>query len=323
MRPFTYEQSSAEAETSAQHFATSKYLAGGTTLIDLMKLDVERPQRIVDINAQHEGLDRIERNGDGLRLGALVRMSDAAADRVVAAQYPVIAQSLLLAASQQIRNMASLGGNVLQRTRCAYFRDVSYAQCNKRNPGSGCAARDGINRQHAVLGTTEDCISAYPGDFAQALMALDALVDTDQRTFPFAKLHKTASDPASETILQPGEMIRSFIIPPGNYKRSLYLKIRDRESYQFALTSAAVVLEGNGNAISKARIALGGVAYHPWRAREAEAELEGKTLNEESAARAAEIAFRNAQGHEYNAFKIDLGKQTLIRALMEAKDLEA
>lgn len=317
MRPFVYLDTA-----SREQFAKTKFLAGGTTLVDLMKLDVERPEHVIDINRATQGLDRIEAGGDGLRLGALVTMAEAAEHPEIKSRYPVIAQSLMLAASQQIRAMASLGGNVLQRTRCPYFRDVSYSACNKRNPGSGCAAMGGVNRQHAVLGTSDACIATYPGDFAQALMALDAWVETDKRRLPFSELHRPADEPHIENILQPGELIRFLIVPAGDFRRSLYLKIRDRESYQFALTSAAIALNLDGDQVSDARIALGGVAYRPWRAREAEAELNGKALDETLAARAAEAAFAGARGYEHNAFKIETGKQTLIRALLAAKALE-
>jgi xanthine dehydrogenase YagS FAD-binding subunit len=289
-----------------------------------MKLDVEKPERIVDLNraALPAGMDRIEAGPSGLRFGALVSMADAAEHPDVKGRYPVIAQSLALAASQQIRNMASLGGNLLQRTRCPYFRDVSYEACNKRAPGSGCAAREGVNRQHAVLGTSEACIAAYPGDFAQAMIALDAVVETDRRRFPFAELHRSSAEPHIETSLQPGEMIRFLTVPAGDFRRSLYLKIRDRESYAFALSSAAVALDLDGGRVRDARIALGGVAYRPWRASAAEAALKGQALDEASAAKAADAAFAEAKGFEHNAFKIETGKQTLIRALLQARALE-
>ena len=317
MEPFVYSTARSKiADPSA------KFLAGGTTLVDLMKLNVEKPERVIDIKQSSEGLDKIEAGANGLRLGALVTMAEASEDGGVKARYPVIAQSLMLAASQQIRNMASLGGNMLQRTRCTYFRDVSYGECNKRIPGSGCAALNGVNRQHAVLGTSEACISAYPGDFAQALIALDAEIETDKRKFAFAGLHRPVDEPHIETILEPGEMIRFIRIPAGDFRRSLYLKIRDRESYQFALTSAAVVLGADGKDAGDVRIALGGVAYKPWRAKAAEAELKGKPLDETSARRAADAAFAGAKGYEFNAFKIETGKQTLIRALLQAKALE-
>jgi xanthine dehydrogenase YagS FAD-binding subunit len=255
-------------------------------------------------------------------------MSDAADHPDIKRNFPVVAQSLQLAASAQIRNMASLGGNVLQRTRCTYFRDASYTQCNKRRPGSGCAALDGVNRQHAVLGTSKHCIATYPGDFAQALMALDAVVEVSgpngNRKLAFAKLHqRPGATPHVETTLTPGELITAFRVPTTPFaRRSLFLKIRDRQSYEFALASAAVALDLDGKVIKQARIALGGVATVPWRAREAEARLSGRTLDAQTAGEAADAAFAGAQGHQHNAFKIELGRRTLIRALHQAAALE-
>jgi xanthine dehydrogenase YagS FAD-binding subunit len=332
MRPFQFTRvddtpSAIFAHVRAEESA--EYLAGGTTLIDLMKLDVMRPSHVVDINnLQKAGFGQIEIGPQGLRLGALVRMSAAADHPDIRENYPVIAQSLQLAASAQIRNMASLGGNVLQRTRCTYFRDVSYANCNKRNPGSGCAALEGINRPHAVLGTSDQCIATYPGDFAQALMALDAQVEImgpkGTREITFAALHRQpSSTPHIETTLAPGELITSFRIPATPFaRRSVYLKIRDRESYEFALASAAVALDMDGETIREARIALGGVATVPWRAREAEARLRGQRLDDGATAAAADAAFAQAKPHEHNAFKIELGKRTLTRALNQAAALE-
>jgi xanthine dehydrogenase YagS FAD-binding subunit len=315
MRPFSF------ADRPASD-GKSKYLAGGTTLVDLMKLDVERPEQLIDINDGERALRRIASDEKELRLGALVRMSEAADNDTIRKNYPVIAQSLMLAASAQIRNMASLGGNVLQRTRCPYFRDVSYAECNKRDPGSGCAAREGQNRLHAVLGTSDQCVASYPGDFAQALIALDAKVETDRRTFDFADLHTDADKPEQENILKRGELIRALIVPAGNFRRSLYRKIRDRESYQFAVTSAAVVLDLDGERVRTARIALGGVAYKPWRATKAEEMLEGQQLTEEIALKAGAAAFAGAKPLEHNGFKVKLGQETIARALLDAKALE-
>jgi xanthine dehydrogenase YagS FAD-binding subunit len=240
----------------------------------------------------------------------------------------VVAQALELAASPQLRNMASLGGNVLQRTRCPYFRDVSWRACNKREPGSGCAAREGFNRMHAVLGVSDACIAAYPGDFAQALSALDAAVETigpkGRRTLPFAELHRAPGDrPDLETTLEPGELIAGFVLPAAPWtRRSLYLKVRDRESYAFAMASAAVALDLDGETVREARIALGGVAAVPWRAREAEAALAGQRLDEAAAQAAAQAAFADARKFEHNAFKVPLGERTLVRALLAAAELE-
>ena len=294
-----------------------------------MKLDVLRPEHIIDINPlASSNYGRIEHTQHGLRLGALVRMADAAEHADIKRQYPVVAQSLQLAASQQIRNMASLGGNVLQRTRCTYFRDVSYAACNKRNSGSGCAAMGGVNRMHAVLGTSDQCIATYPGDFAQALIALDAAVEitgpNGTRTIPFTNLHRKPGDtPDKETNLRSDEMITSFLIPAAPWtRRSLYLKVRDRQSYEFAVASAAVVLDLADGSARNVRIALGGVATVPWRATEAEEMLRGRPFNVQTVQAAADAAFAGAKGYGRNDFKIALGKRTLERALQQAAALE-
>lgn len=342
MRPFAYTRvDSVEAAIHAQTatempaniaatvHAPSQYVAGGTTLIDLMKLDVMRPQAVTDINAlSATPSGEIKIGPRGLHLGALVRMSEAADNADVRKNYPVIAQALELAASPQIRNMASLGGNVLQRTRCTYFRDTSYTACNKRQPGSGCSALDGINRMHAILGVSDHCIASYAGDFAQALIALDAEVELagpkGSRRIPFAKLHRPLGEtPHIETTLQSGELILAFMIPAASWaRRSLYLKIRDRESYEFALASAAVALDLDGNTVRQSRIALGGVSALPWRAQEAEQKLTGRKIDEANLNDAAETAFAQAKPREHNAFKVQLGKLTLIRALRQAASME-
>ncbi|UWU91273.1 xanthine dehydrogenase family protein subunit M [Bradyrhizobium sp. CB1015] len=337
MRPFSYQRASdpdmavqalsaAAAANDPLTKAAAQPLAGGTTLIDLMKLDVMRPTAIVDINPLAQAWSAIEPGGDGLRLGALAKMSDVAARAEIQRSYPVIADSLKLAASAQLRNMATLGGNVMQRTRCNYFRDVSYENCNKRNPGSGCAAMDGVNRMHAVLGTSDQCIATYPGDFAQALIALDAMVEitgkAGTRSMPFAQLHKAPGNtPDIETALQPGELISAFSIS-GRWPRSLYLKTRDRQSYEFALSSAAIALDVQDGTIRDARVALGGVATVPWRAREAEALLKGQRFDEALARRVAEAAFADARGRRHNSFKIALGKRVVARALQQAVTME-
>jgi xanthine dehydrogenase YagS FAD-binding subunit len=330
MRPFVFEQvSDLGAAVVAARGGEASYLAGGTTLLDLMKLDVMRPRKVIDINALDATHGDIASAGDGLRLGALVRMADAAAHPIVRRDFPVIADALRLAASAQLRNMASLGGNVLQRTRCEYFRDVSWDACNKRDPGSGCAALDGVNRKHAVLGTSQHCIATYAGDFAQALIALDATVRIARpsggtRYLAFADLHRAPGDtPHIETALMPGELIVEFFVPAGAWtRRSLYLKIRDRESYEFALAAAAVALELDGARIVSARIALGGVATTPWRSREAEAALIGATLTEATAVTAARAAFAGAVARTHNGYKIELGRRTLVRALLQAQAME-
>ncbi|QYE35117.1 xanthine dehydrogenase family protein subunit M [Polymorphobacter sp. PAMC 29334] len=337
MRPFMYSLATdapeavrqATVPADAHVRAPVQLMGGGTTLLDLMKLDVMRPDAVIDITPLATArYGNIEASATELRLGALVRMSDAAEDHAVVTDYPVIAQSLGLAASQQLRNMARLGGNALQRTRCSYFRDPSYEQCNKRNPGSGCAAIDGFNRLHAVLGTSEHCIASYPGDFAQALIALDATVEVlgagGARSIRFADLHRLpGSTPHIETSLAPGEMITAYVVPAGPWtRRSAYIKVRDRESYAFALASVAVALDMDGTMVRSARIALGGVATVPWRAAEAEALLAGKPLDEAAAHKAADAAFAGAKTHEHNAYKVPLGKATLVRALLTTQAME-
>jgi xanthine dehydrogenase YagS FAD-binding subunit len=337
MRPFAYQRamdpasalqalSAAAASNNALTEAEVQPLAGGTTLIDLMKLNVMRPARLVDINPLATSWSAINLDGGNLRLGALARMSDVAANADVQHDYPVIADALKLAASAQLRNMATLGGNVLQRTRCSYFRDVSYTNCNKRNPGSGCAALDGFNRNHAVLGTSEQCIATYPGDLAQALIALDASVEitakSGLRTMPFAQLHRAPGNtPQLETTLAPGELISAFTIS-GRWPRSVYLKARDRQSYEFALASAAVALDVQNGVVQDARVALGGVATLPWRAREAEALLKAQKFDDALAQRAAEAAFADARGRQHNTYKIALGKRVVARALHQAVAME-
>ena len=310
--------------------AVAQYMAGGTNLLDLMKLDVMRPERVVNITALRREHSAIEADASGLRLGALVRMSEAADHPVIRQDYPVLAQSLSKAASPQLRNMATLAGNVLQRTRCNYFRDRSWSACNKRDPESGCAAMEGCNRRLAVLGVSEQCIANYPGDFANALAALGAEVELRDakggtRILPFEELHRLPGDtPHLETNLQAGELITGFRVPAGPWtRRSLYLKIRDRESYDFALASAAVALDLTADGtVTTARIGIGGLVAKPWCSREAEAALQGKVLDEHSARRAAEIAFANAIVHSETGFKPELGRRTLVRALLEAARLE-
>ena len=308
--------------------ARAQFIAGGTTILDLMKLDVARPEILIDIT-RFEDLSEIETRPGGLRLGALARMEDVARHPLVTRPYPVIAQSLNLAASAQLRNMARIGGNVLQRTRCTYFRDTSWSACNKRVPGSGCAAMGGFNRPHAVLGTSDHCIATYPGDFAQALIALDATIEIrrgpDRREIAFADLHRLpGSRPDIETSLAPDEMIAAFIVPTTEWaRRSRFVKVRDRQSYEFALASAAVALDtAQDGLVNEARIALGGVATVPWRSRDAESFLAKRRLNREVAKQAAEIAFRDADPRKYNAFKVSLGRRTLERALIETASIE-
>ena len=336
MRPFDYEAPNeavaavalASVPASAHTTAAVQYKGGGTTLVDLMKLDVMQPITVVDITAiRDEAMQRIVRTDKELRIGSLVSMAKLQTDSAVVRDYPLLTDSLWQAASQQLRNMARLGGNVLQRTRCSYFRDTSYDQCNKRAPGSGCAALDGANRGHAVLGASDQCIALYPGDWAIALVAVDAQVEilgrSGKRTIAFADLHRLpGTTPHIETSLMPGELITAFIVPGGPRRRSLYRKVRDRESYAFANASAAVALDLDGDTIRDVRIGLGGVATIPWRAHRAEGLLRGRALTEASATAAAEAEFAGAQVREHNGYKVALGKATMVRALLDAQAME-
>jgi xanthine dehydrogenase YagS FAD-binding subunit len=339
MHLFTYQRagdlmeavSGAQAASSDRrppNEADSQFIAGGTNMTDYMKLGVVQPETLIDINGlATEGLGEIRTSASGIRFGALARMSEAASNQVIRRDYPVIADTLTLAASQQIRNMASLAGNILQRTRCDYFRETSWP-CNKREPGSGCSALEGVNREHAILGVSDACIATYHGDFAQSLIALDATVrtisDGGAKTIAFGDLHRMpGATPNIETALQAGELITHIEVPAGPHtRRSRYVKIRDRQSYQFALASAAIALDLEGDRVRDVRIALGGVATVPWRARDAENELRGKPLDENAAIRAADIAFNDAKPREHNKFKVELGKQTLVRALIETRDMQ-
>ena len=338
MRPFVYERADdaraalrmaapGPAAKLPPTAAPAQFIAGGTQMLDLMKLDTMQPATLVDINGLSAEHAKIEAGPAGLRLGALVRMSDLAAHPAVQRDYPVIAQTMSLAASAQLRQMATLAGNMLQRTRCQYFRDPSWAACNKRVPGSGCAALDGVNRGHAVLGVGEKCIADYGGDFGQALVALGATVQTVRdgggRTIPFEQLHTGPDDPHRETVLLPGELITGITVPAGPWtRRSVYVKVRDRESYAYGLATAAVALDVRSGVVNEARIGLGAVSYKPLRPHAAEAFLRGKKLDEATAAAAAGIAFQGAQPRRDNAYKVELGQRTLVRALMQAGAME-
>ena len=333
MRPFDYIHADTLAKAArlgtgtaqGQTDAATQFLAGGTTLIDLMKLDVLRPQRVVDLGHSHDANARISVDAHELRVGAFAKMAAVGRHAEVLTHCPALAQSLQLAASAQLRNMATLGGNVLQRTRCSYYRDPSWSACNKRTPGSGCAALGGFNRNHAVLGVDDSCIAQYPGDLAVVLSALDAQVDLagprGARTIRFATLHVPAQGrPHIETTLQEGEIITQFRIPVGAVsRRSVYVKVRDRASYEFAIASAAVGLDLDGDTVRQARIGLGGMAYTPWRSAEAERALVGKTLTEANAEAAAVAALAGAKTHGFNDYKPELARRTLVRALLEAK----
>ncbi len=330
MRPFVYDHAYGIPDAlRAGADAGAQYLAGGTVLLDLMKLDVMRPEALVAISDLRRELGGVVLDEDGLHLGALARMAEVADHPDVVRNYPVLAQSLHLAASPQLRNMASLAGTVLQRTRCSYFRDTGWDACNKRVPGSGCAAIGGVNRHLAVLGVSEHCIAHYPGDLATALVALGATVDLrgedGTRSLPLEELHRLPGDtPHVETVLRPGELITAFHVPAAPWmRRSLYLKVRDRESYAFALASAAVALDLQDGMVAQVRIGLGGVATKPWRSHAAEAALTGRRFDEGAAEAAATEAFRDAVVHGENRFKPELGRRTLVRALLDAAALES
>ncbi len=305
--------------------ADARYIAGGTTLYDLMKLDIERPRHLIDVTTIR-GLDRIDTGGERLRFEALAPMSAVAADRVVVRDYPVLAESLSKAASQQLRNMATVGGNLLQRTRCPYFRNGANGvyPCNKREPGSGCAAIGGLDRGQAVLGTSASCTAVSPGDWPVALLAMDAQIEilgpAGQRTLPVAELYRLPQDtPHLEFTLGAGEMVIAILVPktPAG-RRSTYHKIRDRESYAFALASAAVALEIRDGRVESARIALGGVATRPWRATVAEQVLAGQRLTPENALACGRAAFAGAKAGTHNGFKLELGARTVADALLIA-----
>ncbi|HVX06062.1 MAG TPA: xanthine dehydrogenase family protein subunit M [Rhodanobacteraceae bacterium] len=327
MEPFAFSRATDPAQaikagaaaSTARQGAEVRFVAGGTTLIDLMKLDVETPSHVVDIN--HLPLAGIERTPDGgLKIGALVRNSDLANHADVQHDYPVLSQALLAGASGQLRNMATTGGNLLQRTRCVYFRDTA-TPCNKREPGSGCSAIDGYNRNLAVLGTSEHCIASNPSDMNVALTALEATVvirgTQGERRVPIGDFFLLPGDmPQRETVMQPGDLITHVLLPPPQRgARSHYLKLRDRASYEFALASAAVVLASDGGTIRHARVALGGVGTRPWRSPEAEQALIGKPADRASFVAAADAAMRDAKPQSQNGFKIELAKRCLVSAL--------
>jgi len=326
MRPFDYIRPASVAEAVAAAAApNAMYLAGGTNLLDLMKVGVARPQRLVDIT-RLPGLDRIERLSDGsTRIGALVRNADLAHATEFARAYPSVAEALLAGASAQIRNVATVGGNLLQRTRCSYFYDVDSA-CNKRTIGSGCDAAKGENRLHAVLGWSEHCIATHPSDFCVALVALDAIVEVEgnsgRREIPLEHFHKSdGKSPVQGCCLEPGDLIVAVRLSAAASefsRKSRYLKLRERTSYAFALVSVAASLDLDAAGIRQARIALGGVAPKPWRARAAEQSLVGSAATETAFRQAAEIALADAKPSGANAFKIELAKRMIVRTLASA-----
>lgn len=302
----------------------AQFIAGGTNLIDLMKENVARPARLIDINGLP--LNTIEEMpGGGLRIGALVPNSDLAYDERIQSRYPMLSSALLAGASPQLRNMASTGGNLLQRTRCLYFYDTA-TPCNKREPGSGCSAIEGQNRNHAILGASESCIATHPSDMCVALAALDATVQVTgpegERTIPFEDFHRLPGDaPERDNTLRPNELITAVDLPAQGFPaHHTYLKLRDRASYAFALVSIAAGLEMKRGKIGEARIALGGVAHKPWRSAEAEASLKGKTPDRAAFEQAASLLLQGARGYEHNAFKIELARRGIVRALTQAAD---
>ena len=317
MRAFDY----ARAQTPADAIGTdARIIAGGTNLLDLMKLQVETPERLIDIN--HVGLDQVERDGDGLRIGALVRNSDLAAHPAVRQDWPLLSRALLAGASPQLRNRASTGGNLMQRTRCYYFYDLD-APCNKRVPGSGCGAIGGVNRIHAILGASEHCIATYPGDMAVALSALDAVVEVEgpdgRREIPATAFHRLPGDtPERDTNLEPGELITGVALPAPTGGRQIYRKVRDRRSYAFALVSVAAAVTMQGGRMDRVRLAFGGVAHKPWRVPAAEQMLAGQAPSAELFDRAAAAVLEGARGQGHNDFKIPLLRRTLAAVLAEA-----
>jgi xanthine dehydrogenase YagS FAD-binding subunit len=326
MKPFRYERASnvASACASAAEPA-ARFIAGGTNLIDLMKLQIEAPANLVDI-ALLPLADIEETAEGGLRIGARVTNSALAADMRVRRRYPLLSQALLAGASTQLRNKATTGGNLLQRTRCPYFYDTT-KPCNKRVPGSGCAALGGLNRMNAVLGVSDNCIAAHPSDMAVAMTALAAVVETvtpdgATRAIPIDALYRPPGNtPHIETVLAPGELIRSVLLPPPPPGRQVYRKVRDRASFAFALVSVAVVVARDNDRVRAARVAFGGVSYKPWRSAEAEAALVGAPVTRASFDAAGVAALRDARGYGHNDFKIPLARRTLRATLADAAGL--
>ena len=324
MRPFKYTRAgdpAAAARTVAAN-PRAKFLAGGTNILDLMKEDVERPNELVDLARLR--LSEIKAAGGGVSIGALAKNSDTANHPLIRRNYPLLTQAIVAGASGQLRNMATNGGNLMQRTRCQYFYDTAMP-CNKREPGTGCGALEGLNRIHAIFGWSEKCVATYPGDMANALYALDAVVRVRgaggrERTIPVGEFHRLPGDtPERDNNLQHGELITAIELPQSNFaKNSYYLKVRDRASYAFALVAVAAAVELDGGAIRQSRIVLGSVAHKPWRSLEAEGALAGKPPSEETFRRAAEVALKDAKPLAHNAYKVELGKRAVVRALMRA-----
>lgn len=326
MNPFDYVKpaSAAEALDLLSGSPAARPIAGGTTILDLMKDWVETPLELVDITSLP--FAQIAETPDGLEVGALATMGEVAESPAVRERFPLIAAALVAGATPQLRNMATIGGNLLQRTRCDYFRDPAFPSCNKRAPGSGCAALDGENRKHAILGTSRHCIATHPSDLAVALVAMDAgvrlLGPRGERTVPVEDFHLLpGTTPERETAIEQGELIVAVQVPPlPPGARSIYIKVRDRASYEFALVSAAVALEVSGDRVGSARIAMGGVGTKPWRSREAEAVLAASEVGADSFRAAAEAAVRDATPRAGNAYKVELARRTLVRALTEVAE---
>ncbi|WP_234735804.1 FAD binding domain-containing protein [Tellurirhabdus bombi] len=326
MNPFSYTRAEA-VDTAVSEIKTgeaAKFIAGGTNLLDLMKENVMRPQHLVDIT--HLPLTTIEETeSGGLMLGALVTNADTAYNELIDKRYPLLAKAILAGASPQLRNMATDGGNLMQRTRCYYFYDTA-TPCNKREPGSGCSAINGFNRIHAILGTSEHCIATHPSDMCVALAALEAIVhvtsERGSRTIPFADFHRLPGDtPHLDNTLEPDELITAIELPAKGFtEHNNYLKIRDRTSYAFALVSVAAAFDLEEGVIQNARLALGGVAHKPWRSSEAEALLNGNSPTEETFRKAAEAVVRDAKGFGSNTFKIEMAKRAIVRALTQATE---
>lgn len=324
MKSFSYERAATieQAIAAIEDHPAARFVAGGTNLIDLMKHEIEAPTHLIDVN--HLGLDQIEDTPEGgLKIGALVRNSDLAADRRVRDRYEVLARALLAGASGQLRNRATTAGNLLQRTRCYYFYDPA-KPCNKREPGSGCSALEGFNRIHAVVGQSEQCIATHPSDMAVAMRLLDAMVETASakggRSIPIADFHRLPGErPQIDTTLEPGELITHVAVPPPPRGRQIYRKVRDRASYAFALVSVAASVRLEDGRVAEARIALGGVAHKPWRMEVAEKAMAGKAP-QEAADAAADILLAGARGHGANDFKIPLVRRTLAAVLASAED---
>jgi xanthine dehydrogenase YagS FAD-binding subunit len=322
MNPFTYKRATDKAEAVREVAGNNnaKFLAGGTNLIDLMKMNVQQPTELVDINRL--ALKKIEKIPTGLRIGALASNSEVANNKLVQESFPVLSEALLAGASPQLRNMATVGGNLLQRTRCYYFMDTAFP-CNKRVPGSGCPAIPGFNRIHAILGASAKCIATHPSDMCVALVALDAVVKVEgakgARSIPMTDFHRLPGEtPQVDTNLQPDELIVAVDLPSSAFaKRSGYLKVRDRAQYAFALVSVAAALAVRNGKIEAARLALGGVAHKPWRSLDAEQVLTGATPNAQTFKAAAEAALKGAVPQKHNAFKIEMAKRAVVRILNE------